>query len=126
MQKHTKTQTAKLNRALRDCPADCTVGMDSGDRWTHVAVIDADGELLLEDRVASREPEVRQWLSQMPASTVAMEVGTHSRWMAKIGRECKHKVLVANPRQLRLIYVWWSWFLGHEKGPFLDRGRHRQ
>lgn len=78
--------------------------MDIGDRWTHVAVIGPDGELLREDRIASREPEVRRWLSRLTASVVALEVGTHSRWMAKVGRECGHRVLVANPRELRLIY----------------------
>ena len=81
------------------------MGFDIGDRWTQVAVIGADGELWGEDKIASKEPEVRRCLSRMPAGVVvAMEVGTHSRWMAKVGRECGHQVLVANPRQLRLIY----------------------
>ena len=80
------------------------MGLDIGDRWTHAAVIGQDGEMVVEDRIASREPEVRRWLSRLPAGVVALEVGTHSRWMAKVGRECGHTVLVANPRQLRLIY----------------------
>lgn len=105
MKKHIKTQTALQNsKKLRDCPVGSTVGLDIGDRWTHAAVIGLDGELVLEDRIASREPEVRRWLSGLPAGVVALEVGTHSRWMAKVGRECGHTVLVANPRQLRLIY----------------------
>ncbi len=80
------------------------MGMDIGDRWTHVAVIGSDGELFAEERIQSREPDVRRLLSQLPAIVVALEVGTHSRWMAKVGRECGHRVLVANPRELRLIY----------------------
>ncbi len=105
MQKAAKTQTAKqLKKTLRDCPAGSTVGMDIGDRWTHVAVIGSDGELFAEERIQSREPDVRRLLSQLPAIVVALEVGTHSRWMAKVGRECGHRVLVANPRELRLIY----------------------
>jgi transposase len=104
LQKHTKTQTAKSSKMLRDCPEGSTVGMDIGDRWTHVAVIGPDGELWAEARVPSQKEGVRRWLSQLPASVVAMEVGTHSRWMARVGRECGHEVLVANPRQLRLIY----------------------
>jgi transposase len=103
LKKGTKAQTA-TRIDLRRCPAGSTIGMDIGDRWTHVAVIGPDGELWAEDRVASREPEVRSWLSRLPASVVAMEVGTHSRWMAKVGRDCGHTVYVANPRQLRLIY----------------------
>jgi transposase len=104
LKKHTRTQTAMRSWSLRDCPAGSTVGLDIGDRWTHAAVVGADGELMREDRIASREPELRRWLSRLPASVVALEVGTHSRWMAKVGRECGHRVLVANPRQLRLIY----------------------
>ena len=103
MKKGSKAQTT-TRKELRECPEGSTVGMDIGDRWTHVAVIGPDGELYAEDRIASRDPEVRRWLSALPASVVAMEVGTHSRWMAKAGRECGHQVLVANPRQLRLIY----------------------
>jgi len=102
LQKSTKTQTAQRN--LRHFPAGSTVGLDIGDRWTHAAVIGPDGELVAEERIASKEPEVRRWLSRLPAAVVALEVGTHSRWMAKVGRECGHTVLVANPRQLRLIY----------------------
>jgi len=104
LKKNNKTQIASRTE-LRNCPEGSTVGLDIGDRWTHAAVIGPDGELVLEDRVASRDPEVRRWLSQLPAQTVvALEVGTHSRWMAKAGRECGHRMLVANPRQLRLIY----------------------
>jgi transposase len=106
MKKNTNTEIQTATRKqLRGCPAGSTVGLDIGDRWTHAAVIGPDGEVVLEDRVVNREPELRRWLSQLAAGTVvAMEVGTHSRWMAKAGRECGHRVLVANPRQLRLIY----------------------
>lgn len=103
MKQRTKAQTA-TRKELRSCPEGSTVGFDIGDRWTHVAVIGPDGEVWAEDRLASTEPEVRRWLSRLPARVVAMEVGGHSRWMARVGRECGHQVLVANPRQLRLIY----------------------
>lgn len=103
MKKGTKVQTA-TRKDLRNCPMGSTVGFDIGDRWTHVAVIGPDGELWAEERIASTTPEVRRWLAQLPPLVVAMEVGTHSRWMAKVGRECGHTVLVANPRQVRLIY----------------------
>ena len=103
MKKGIKAQTA-TRKDLRSCPMGSTVGFDIGDRWTHVAVIGPDGEVWAEDRIASTEPEVRRWLSRLPARVVAMEVGGHSRWMARVGRECGHQVLVANPRQLRLIY----------------------
>lgn len=104
MKKNTKTQTAMLKGKLSDCPAGSIVGLDIGDRWTHAAVLGSNGELLLEDRIESREPAIRRWLTKLSGCVVAMEVGGHSRWMAKVGAECGHEVLVANPRKLRLIY----------------------
>jgi transposase len=104
MKKNTKSQIAMLKRKLSDCPPGSTVGFDIGDRWTHAAVLGNNGELLLEDRIESREPAIRRWLTKLTGCVVAMEVGTHSRWMAKVGVECGHEVVVANPRRLRLIY----------------------
>jgi transposase len=85
-------------------PKGCTVGLDIGDDYTHAAVINGNGEILLEDRIKTREPDVRRWLAAGPAALVALETGTHSRWMAKVARECGHEVIVANARELRLIY----------------------
>jgi transposase len=34
---------------------------------------------------------------------IALEAGTHSRWMSALLRECGHEVIVANPRRLRLL-----------------------
>lgn len=81
------------------------MGMDIGDRYTHAAVIDAgSGEVLVEDRIESREPAIRRWLTKLSGCVVAMEVGTHSRWIARVAAACGHEALVANPRRLRLIY----------------------
>lgn len=104
MKKNTKSQTARLKVKMSDCPAGSTVGFDIGDRWTHAAVLASNGELLLEDRIESREPAIRRWLMKLRGCVVAMEVGTHSRWMAKVAVDCGHEAVVANPRRLRLIY----------------------
>jgi transposase len=86
-------------------PEGCTVGLDIGDDYTHAAVLNGNGEVLLEDRIKTREPDVRRWLAAGPAALVALETGTHSRWMAKVARECGHQVIVANAREVRLIYA---------------------
>jgi transposase len=37
---------------------------------------------------------------------IAIEAGTHSRWVSRgLEEECGHEALVANPRKLRLIYA---------------------
>ncbi len=103
MKKHSsrKQQTAKPGTY----PEGCTVGLDVSDEYTYAAVVNSKGELLTEDRFRTREPELRRWLMAGPAALVAMETGTHSRWMAKVARECGHQVLVANAREVRLIYA---------------------
>jgi len=103
MKKHNskKEQTAKPGVY----PEGCTVGLDVSDEFTYAAVINKDGALLIEDRIKTREPELRRWLMAGPPAVVALETGTHSRWMAKVVRECNHQVIVANARELRLIYA---------------------
>jgi transposase len=102
MKKHNnKGQTTRLCAY----PAGCTVGLDVSDDYTYAAVVSESGELLIEDRFATREPAVRRWLSGGASAVVALETGSHSRWMARVARECGHQVIVANARELRLIYA---------------------
>jgi transposase len=39
----------------------------------------------------------------LPPSRIAIEVGTHSRWLSQLLSEWGHEVIVANPRNLRMI-----------------------
>ena len=86
-------------------PNGSTIGLDVSDDYIYAAVIDGNGTLLIEDRIRTREPDVRRWLAAGPVARVALETGTHSRWIAKAARECGHEVLVANARALPLIYA---------------------
>jgi transposase len=61
--------------------------------------------LLAEDQVRTRSPQLESWLRKLPASVVVLETGTHARWITQLARRCGHEVVVANPRQLRLIYA---------------------
>lgn len=101
MRKHNKRQTTKSGLY----PGGCTIGLDVSDDYTYAAVVGKGGELLIEDRFPTREPAVRRWLATGASAVVALETGTHSRWIAKVARECGHEVIVANARELRLIYA---------------------
>jgi transposase len=101
MKKHNKRQTTKPGAY----PEGCTIGLDVSDEYTYVAVVSETGELLIDDRFPTREPAVRRWLSAGASAVVALETGSHSRWIAKVARECGHRVIVANARELRLIYA---------------------
>ena len=93
MTKHTPTYTGE------------TIGVDLGDRYTHVCVLDATGEIVERTQVATRIEALRQWFARRPASRVALEVGTHSPWASRVITDCGHRTLVANPRKVRLVYA---------------------
>lgn len=81
-----------------------TVGLDLGDRFSQVAVLDPDGEVIEEGRVATTEAGLRQRFSGCGGMRIALEAGTHSPWVSRLLAGFGHEVLVANPRKLRLIY----------------------
>jgi len=81
-----------------------TVGLDLGDRYSHFLVLDEDGQVLEEGRVATRESALRKRFSGCERMRIALETGTHSPWVSRLLKDCGHEVIVANSRKLRLIY----------------------
>jgi transposase len=83
-----------------------TAGMDLGDKYSHLCLIDTEsGELIEESRLRTT-PEAmrRRFDSEQRPLHVAIEVGTHSPWVSRLLTECGHEALIANPRKTRLIY----------------------
>jgi transposase len=83
-----------------------TAGLDLGDKYSHVCLIDSQsGEVIEEGRLrTSPEAFRRRFASEQPLR-IAIEAGTHSPWASRVLEGCGHEVLVANPRKLRLIYA---------------------
>ena len=79
------------------------IGLDVGDRFTHLCGLDDMGEVVLEERLPTREPAIRKRFAKMPRSRIALEVGRHSPWLSRLLAEHGHEVIVANPRKVRLI-----------------------
>jgi transposase len=82
-----------------------TAGLDLGDRYSYLCLIDTQsGEVIEESRLRTT-PEAfgRRFASERPMR-VAIEAGTHSPWASRVLEGCGHEVLVANSRKLRLIY----------------------
>lgn len=80
-----------------------TIGMDVSDKSSCYCVLDPAGEMAAEGKIRSTEEGLRQQFSGMAPAVVALEAGTHSRWMSEVLRELGHEVIVANPRRLRLL-----------------------
>jgi transposase len=80
------------------------IGMDLGDRWSRLTILDpAEGQVVEESRVPTSGGAMQRKFSALAPARVAMEVGTHSRWVSQALRDLGHEVLVANARKLRVI-----------------------
>ncbi len=80
------------------------VGLDLGDKFSYLTILDQEGELIEESRLPTTKASFQRRFSTLQPSRVAMEVGTHSRLASHLLTGLGHDVLVANARKLRAIY----------------------
>ncbi len=85
-------------------PVALTIGVDVGDRFSQICVLDGDGEVQEEARIRTTPSAFGQWFRSATSSLVVLEAGTHSPWIGRLIAACGHETIVANPRRLRLIY----------------------
>jgi transposase len=83
-----------------------TVGLDLGDKYSYLCLIDTVSSEVIEEGRLRTTPEAfrRRFASEQPMR-IAIEAGTHSPWVSRLLEGCAHEVLVANARKLRLIYA---------------------
>mgnify|MGYP002336319805 CR=1 FL=1 len=84
-----------------------TVGLDVGDEWCHVAIVDRSGELTGKLKVKTRATALKERFQEISSGErlrVVLEAGPHSHWISRLLEEEGHEVIVANPRRLKLIY----------------------
>ena len=83
-----------------------TAGLDLGDKYTYLCLIDTQsGEVMEEGRLRTTPEAFRRRFSSERLLRIAIEAGTHSPWVSRVLEECGHEVLVADARKLRLIYA---------------------
>ena len=81
-----------------------TVGVDLGDEESFYCVLDQAGEVGVEGSLRMGKVEMAEFFQLLPGhSRVVMEVGTHSPWVSRIGKQAGHEVVVANARRVKLI-----------------------
>lgn len=86
-----------------------TVGLDVGDEWCHLAIIDRSGTLVGKHRLKTEAGSLREGFAKLSSSSserlrVILEAGPNSHWITRLLEEQGHEVIVANPRRLKLIY----------------------
>lgn len=77
-----------------------TIGIDLGDEYSQVCVLDAEGEVVEEGRVRTTEPAFRVRFDGLAPCLTVLEVGTHSPWISRLLESLGHACLVANPASL--------------------------
>lgn len=81
-----------------------TIGMDLGDKKHQVCILDKRGKIIAEEGIDNNRKAVTEFFKQYCKAVVAMETGTHSRWVSRIAETEGLEVLVGNARKLRMIW----------------------
>jgi transposase len=109
MTKRTRKTTGRTGKRVVDVVkgADeggtAAIGVDVGDKYSHLCVIGEAGEVVEETRLRTTETAFQRWFKGQESARVALETGTHSPWLSRLLEKLGHEVIVANARKLRLI-----------------------
>ncbi len=98
MTETTTTTTATLSKSTS------TIGIDLGDRKSHICVLDEAGQIIEKGTVATTPAGLRKRFERCEPTRIAIEAGGQSGGVNDLLTEICHDVIVANPRKLRMIY----------------------
>ena len=96
-------QNPKRATKAKGAQRSVTIGMDLGDRNSRYCLLSDEGEILREGQVATTKTGMIETFSSLGRARIAIEVGTHSPWVTRLLQSFGHEVIVANPRQVKLI-----------------------
>lgn len=83
-----------------------TAGIDLGDRYSYIHLLDTEsGEMIEESRISTNREAIKQRFAGVEPMHIAIEASGHSPWVSRALESCGHKVLVANARKVKLIYA---------------------
>jgi transposase len=94
----------KVQKETTPMAMNSTIGCDLGDKFTYACRLDGSGKVIEEQRVATTPAAMEKFVRSQPRSLLVLEVGTHAHWVARLAEGAGHEVIVANARQLPLIY----------------------
>lgn len=79
------------------------IGLDVGDRITHLCALDQDREVVERARFATTPRAVRKVFGDREPVSIVLEAGSQSPWLSAELRALGHRVQVADPRRVALI-----------------------
>jgi transposase len=99
----TASKTTKIEIRQLGTQQRLTVGLDLGDRSSRYRILNEAGDVVSEAALPTTKTGLNSLFEKMPASRVALEVGTHSPWASRHLAGLGHEVIVANPHKVKLI-----------------------
>ena len=90
--KKVSTAAAKQRKNLEG--QRLTIGLDLGDRSSWYCVLEESGAVLLEQKLSTTPPAMREVFGGMPCCRMALETGMHSPWVSRVLSELGHEVIV--------------------------------
>ena len=104
MKKRTSSrQNPKAAVKAKRARQSVTIGMDLGDKTSRYCLLSDEGEILREGQVGTTKAGMTETFGRIGRARIAIEVGTHSPWVSRLLRSFGHELIVANPRQVKLI-----------------------
>ena len=82
MKKNSKEETRRKALQAESREMKLTVGIDLGDEWSQCCCLGENGEVIEEFRVKTTREALRARLGDLKPMVIALEVGTHSRWVS--------------------------------------------
>ncbi len=82
---------------------DITVGIDLGDRYSYCCVLSEEGNVLAQGRIRTNAETLERYFKEIPPCRIAIEAGTHSRWIYALLSSWGHDVIVANTGAIQII-----------------------
>jgi transposase len=99
----SEKKNQKLTAQANGTPQGITIGMDLGDKSSRFCMLSNEGQILQEGQAPTTKAGMAQAFGLLGRTRIAIEVGTHSPWVSRLLKELGHEVVVANPRQVKLI-----------------------
>jgi transposase len=94
--KSNSSNSSNSSQYSADMPS-VTVGLDLGDRTSHVCELDAAGRIVQDATLATTPERLRAYFAGGTPCRVVLEAGTHSPWVSRLLAALGHEVIVANP-----------------------------
>ncbi len=107
MRKDSRVQTTRQSadrRQGRRAKKQLWIGIDLGNRWSHVCLLDGGGEVVDRTRVRTTPDAMRDYFKDFPECAVVVEASGQSPWVSRVLSECGLDVTVANAREVRKIH----------------------